>query len=62
MSIIKSLFGKKSDAAARPPVGSISVAPGQSQEEQDANRARMEAELAASKAAREVRKTEEDAK
>ena len=57
MSIMKGLFGnKKQDAAPPPP--QISVAPGASTEEQTANRERMEAELAASRAAREARKTE----
>jgi hypothetical protein len=64
MSFIKGLFGgkKETSAAPLPPrkgVASISAAPGQSQEEQDANRARMEGELAASKAAREARKAED---
>jgi hypothetical protein len=61
MSIIKGLFGNKKSGAAGspPPVGSISIAPGQTQEEQDLNRNRMEAELAAQKAAREARKAEE---
>ena len=61
MSIIKGIFGnKKADnAGSPPPVASISVAPGQTQEEQEHNRNRMEAELAAARAAREARKTEE---
>ena len=59
MSIIKGLFGGKKEAVQAPPVGRISAAPGQSQEEMDANRARMEAELSASRAARDAKKTAE---
>jgi hypothetical protein len=63
MSIIKGLFGKKkAENASAPPIRSISVAPGQTQEEQDHNRARMEAELDASRAARGTRAETEDAK
>ena len=58
MSIIKGLFGGKKQSVAQP-TARISAAPGQSQEEQDANRNRMEAELAASRAAREAKKTAE---
>ncbi len=52
------LFGKSKtnqDAAAATP--RISAAPGQSQEEQDQSRNRMEAEMAAARANREAQKT-----
>ena len=62
MSIIKGLFGNKKASQKVEPIRGISAAPGQSQEEQDANRNRMEAELDASRAAREARKTTEEAK
>jgi len=63
MSIMKGLFGgKKQPEASAPSVGSISMAPGRSQEEQDLNRNRMEAELAASKAAREARQPTDETK
>jgi len=53
MSIIKGLFGgKKAQPVQDERIRSISVAPGQTQEEIDQNRARMEAELEASRAAR----------
>ena len=61
MSIIKGLFGKKKDNSNEAqPIRSISVAPGQTQEEQDGNRARMEAELNASRVARDARKAEDE--
>lgn len=53
------IFGKKNkNAEPVQPVRSISVAPGQSAEEQAANRSRMEAELEAQRAAREAKKAE----
>ena len=62
MSFLKSIFGGKKSAGTAQPIGRISVAPGQTQEEQDHNRSHMEAELNASRAAREARKTEAESK
>jgi hypothetical protein len=56
----KGLFGgnKKNEAAA-PLTGRISAAPGQSDEERDATRAKMEAEMNAQRVARDARKVAE---
>lgn len=51
MPFLKNPFTKDKPQAAEP-ARRISSAPGQSQEEQDENRRRMEAELNASRAAR----------
>ena len=56
LEFLKKLFGQK--AEARPPAARISMAPGQSVEEQDSTRQRMESEMDASRAARDVKKTE----
>ena len=54
MGFLKKLFGR-TGTQKEAPVRSISVAPGQSQEEQDSNRSRMEAELTSSRATRDSR-------
>ena len=59
MSIIKGIFGGKKESVQAPPIGRISAAPGQSEEEINNNRSRMEAELAASRAARDAKKATE---
>ena len=51
MGFLQKLFGK-GKAQAEAPVRSISMAPGQSQAEQDSSRSRMEAEMTASRATR----------
>ena len=61
MSFLKSIFGGKKGETAQP-IARISVAPGQTKEEQDHNRNSMEAELNASRAAREARKVEAETK
>lgn len=60
MPFLKNPFGSSKGKNPSPatPVRSISVAPGQSDAEKDANRQRMEQELAASRVARESQKTE----
>lgn len=60
MSLLKGIFGGGKKGDARPATERISVAPVQSQEEQDATRAKMEAELDAARAAREARKATSD--
>jgi hypothetical protein len=57
MNLFKKLFGKD-EPAKRETTRSISMAPGQSQEEQDSTRSRMEAEMDASKASRDAKKPE----
>ena len=56
LEFLKKLFGKK----AEPHRGAerISMAPGQSQDEQDSTRSRMETEMNASRAARDAKKPE----
>jgi hypothetical protein len=55
---LKGFFGgqKKSSTPVTPLTGNISAAPGQTQEERDAVRNKMQAELDAQRAAREARK------
>ena len=57
LDFLKKLFGK-AETRKEEPVRGISVAPGQSQEEQDATRSRMEGEMNDSRAARDDKKPE----
>jgi hypothetical protein len=55
LDFLKKWFGKpKAETAA--PLRRISAAPGQSQEEQDATRSRMESEMTDSRTARDSKK------
>jgi hypothetical protein len=55
----KGLFGGNKKAEIAPLASRISAAPGQSDEERDATRAKMQAEMDAQRAARDARKTVE---
>jgi len=55
LEFLKKLFGKKDGAPEAPP-RRISMAPGQSDEEQESTRNRMESEMGASRAARDAKK------
>jgi len=52
MSLFKGIFGNKKAGASAPAVGKISAVPGQSDEEKESIRAKMQAEVDAAKAAR----------
>ncbi|MGE0686898.1 MAG: hypothetical protein AB7P33_09155 [Dehalococcoidia bacterium] len=56
MSLLKGIFGGGKKGNAQPAAERISVAPIQSQDEQDATRLKMQAELDAARASREARK------
>lgn len=60
--MFKGIFGGGKKGTEAPAAGRISVAPGQTDDEREATRARMQAEVDAQRAAREARKAAEESK